>query len=648
MVKALHSDGTMSTRCFCRSLQKLFLRGQATRVARLCNSLVISDEKRQCTPVFLQSRNFTNESKGVNNFSQRSHSCGEFRPSHIGEEVKICGWVQYKRLMFLIVRDWSGTVQVLLPESMLGVLKDLPFESVVEITGTVHARKDGEINQEMETGEIEIQAKSIKVLNFCQEKLPINLNVNADETNEMRRMKYRYLDLRSEQLQFNLRLRSVMVMKMREFLHSYGFVDVDTPTLFRRTPGGAREFLVPSNYPGRFYSLPQSPQQFKQLLMVGGMDRYFQIAKCYRDEGSKPDRQPEFTQVDIELSFTTQEDVRNLIENMILQSWPSFKEQITLPFPSMTYHEAMVQYGCDKPDTRYNMKLHTVDDLMLDCGIQKIEDNMKRAGAHCVALVVPQGSMFSRKEIENLHIDQKFIFVKIGKSGEFKANTNKFKSNTMQRLSSELKVQEGDLMIIVCGEGYVPYEVSGKIRTKAASLLEAKGVKFIPDNQFNFLWIVDFPLFLPAESGEGLESAHHPFTAPHPEDEKYLKTDPLEIRSQHYDLVLNGAEIGGGSIRIHDADTQRYVFENILQEDAGQLQHLIDALSYGCPPHGGIALGLERMLAVICGANSIRDVIAFPKTVEGRDSMSGAPTEISEDELAKYHIQVAPRKATEE
>lgn len=203
-------------------------------------------------------------------------------------------------------------------------------------------------------------------------------------------------------------------------------------------------------------------------------------------------------------------------------------------------------------------------------------------------------------------------------------------------------------MIIVCGEGYVPYEVSGKIRTKAASLLEAKGVKFIPDNQFNFLWIVDFPLFLPAESGEGLESAHHPFTAPHPEDEKYLKTDPLEIRSQHYDLVLNGAEIGGGSIRIHDADTQRYVFENILQEDAGQLQHLIDALSYGCPPHGGIALGLERMLAVICGANSIRDVIAFPKTVEGRDSMSGAPTEISEDELAKYHIQVAPRKTTEE
>nr|XP_022341402.1 aspartate--tRNA ligase, mitochondrial-like [Crassostrea virginica]XP_022341403.1 aspartate--tRNA ligase, mitochondrial-like [Crassostrea virginica] len=632
----------MSVRCVCRSLQKCLIRRRATQLCQKWSAVTISN--RDKIPMLVASRNLTteNEIQGFNNFSQRSHSCGEFRHTHIGQEVKICGWVQYKRLMFLVVRDWSGLVQVLLPESMLAVLKELPFESVVEVTGTVQARRDGEVNEEMDTGQIEIHAVNIRVLNLCQEKLPININVKGEETNEMRRMQYRYLDLRNEQLQLNLRLRSAMVMRMREFLHGQGFVDVDTPTLFRRTPGGAREFLVPTSNPGKFYTLPQSPQQFKQLLMVGGMDRYYQIAKCYRDEGSKPDRQPEFTQVDLELSFTTQEDVRNLIEQLIQYFWPAIKGQITIPFPSMTYHEAMIQYGSDKPDTRYDMRLQTVDDLMLDCGIQKIEENMKRAGAHCVALVVPQGSMFSRKEIEGLHKDEKFIFVKVGPAGEFKANTNNLKTGSVTALSTELQVKEGDLIIVVCGEGYTPYEVCGKIRNSAAAKLEDKGVAFIPRNKFNFLWIVDFPLFLPAETGDGLEPAHHPFTAPHPEDEKFLKTDPLKVRSQHYDLVLNGAEVGGGSIRIHDSDMQRYILETILKEDVRQLQHLIDALSFGCPPHGGIALGLERMVAVICGTKSIRDVIAFPKTVEGRDPVSGAPTEISGVDLAHYHIKVDP------
>ncbi|XP_061188536.1 aspartate--tRNA ligase, mitochondrial-like [Saccostrea echinata] len=631
----------MSHRCLCRYLQKLFLRRQPTRLIQ-CWSASIHTKDNE--PLFLSNIISNKQIRDINTFSQRSHSCGEFRRSHIGEEVKICGWVQYKRLIFFVVRDWSGLVQVFLPDSMVSILKDLPYESVVEVIGTVRARKEGEENEAMETGEIEILANSIKILNMCQKEIPINLNVRATETNEAQRMKYRYLDLRSEQLQTNLRLRSYMTMKMREFLYGHGFVDVDTPTLFRRTPGGAKEFLVPSNHPGKFYALPQSPQQFKQMLMVGGMDRYFQIAKCYRDEGSKPDRQPEFTQVDLELSFTTQEDVRNLIENMMQYCWPSVDERLTIPFPTMTYHEAMVQYGSDKPDTRFEMKLRLVDDLMLDCGISKIEDSMKLAGAHCVALIIPQGSMFSRKQTENLYKEQKFVSIRIGEAGDFKANTNRLKVTTVQRLSSKLNVQVGDLIVLVCGEGYSPYEVCGKIRTKAASLLQEKGVALIPPNQYNFLWVVDFPLFLPAESGDGLDPAHHPFTAPHPDDEPYLKTDPLKVRSQHYDLVLNGAEIGGGSIRIHDSDTQRYVIENILKEDISQLHHLIEALSLGCPPHGGIALGLERMLAVICGANSIRDVIAFPKTAEGRDPVSGAPTDISERELAQYHIQVKPMK----
>ncbi|XP_048742645.1 aspartate--tRNA ligase, mitochondrial-like [Ostrea edulis] len=641
----------MSHRCLGRCIQKLFVRRQVTRLVQHWNAVAI--HKADHTLSFITNRavaTHTNENQIGDTvaFSQRTHCCGEFRRSHIGEEVKVCGWVQYKRMIFLVMRDWSGLVQVLLPDSMLDVLKDLPYESVVEVTGTVQARKKGEVNEDMDTGDVEILAKSIKILNLCQKELPINLKARATETNEMQRMKYRYLDLRNEQMQSNLRLRSAMVMKMREFLYGHGFVDVDTPTLFRRTPGGAREFLVPTNHPGKFYALPQSPQQFKQMLMVGGVDRYFQIAKCYRDEGSKPDRQPEFTQVDLELSFTTQEDVRSLIESLMQYSWPVNKGQLTLPFLSMTYHDAMIQYGSDKPDTRFDMKLHMVDDAMLDCGIQKIEDNLKRAGAHCVALVVSQGSMFSRKDIDSLYSDEKFVFVRIGEAGAFKANTNHLKAATVQRLSSELNVQDGDLIVLVCGDGYLPYEICGKIRTKAASLLQEKGVALTPPNQFNFLWIVDFPLFLPAETGDGLEPAHHPFTAPHPDDEKYLKIDPLKVRSQHYDLVLNGAEVGGGSIRIHDADTQRYVIENILKENVDQLQHLIEALSFGCPPHGGIALGLERMLAVICGANSIRDVIAFPKTVEGRDPVSGAPAEISEDELVQYHIQVSASKAKEE
>ncbi|XP_062584824.1 aspartate--tRNA ligase, mitochondrial-like [Saccostrea cucullata] len=632
----------MSHRCLYRYLQKLCWRRQPARLIQCWGASAI--HKKDSEPLFLSNIISDLQIRGINTFSQRTHSCGEFRRSHIGEEVKVCGWVQYKRLIFFVLRDWSGLVQVFLPDSMVSILKDLPYESVVEVTGTVQARKEGEENQAMETGEIEILASSIKVLNMCQKELPINLNIRATETNEAQRMKYRYLDLRSEQLQTNLRLRSYMTMKIREFLYGHGFVDVDTPTLFRRTPGGAKEFLVPSNHPGKFYSLPQSPQQFKQMLMVGGMDRYFQIAKCYRDEGSKPDRQPEFTQVDLELSFTTQEDVRNLIESLLQYCWPNVDERLTVPFPTMTYHEAMVQYGSDKPDTRFEMKLRLVDDLMLDCGITKIEESMKLAGAHSVALVIPQGSMFSRKQSENLQKEQKFISIRIGKAGDFKANTNRLKAETVQRLSSKLNVQEGDLIVLVCGEGYDPYEMCGKIRTKAAALLQEKGVALFPRNQYNFLWVVDFPLFLPAESGVGLDPAHHPFTAPHPDDEPYLKTDPLKVRSQHYDLVLNGAEIGGGSIRIHDSDTQRYVIEHILKEDISQLRHLIEALSLGCPPHGGIALGLERMLAIICGTNSIRDVIAFPKTAEGRDPVSGAPTEISESDLAQYHIQVKPVK----
>lgn len=442
-----------------------------------------------------------------------------------------------------------------------------------------------------------------------------------------------------------------MVMKMREYLcNLHGFVDVETPTLFKRTPGGAKEFVIPSREAGKFYSLPQSPQQFKQLLMVGGLDRYFQVARCYRDEGSRPDRQPEFTQIDIEMSFVDQTGIRSLIEGLLQYSWPNDKGPVGVPFPSMTFAEALASYGTDKPDTRFGMKIVDISDVFRNTEVEFLQDALSKPQGTVKAICIPEGAKYlKRKDIESIrkfaadHFDQEVLPVFL------KANRN-WNSPVAKLVMEEqglglirrMETQEEDMVLLTAGEHKRACSLLGKLRLECADLLEARGVLLRDPALFSFLWVVDFPLFLPKEENLGeLEPAHHPFTAPHPSDIHLLHTEPEKVRSQHYDLVLNGSEVGGGSIRIHDAKLQRYILETLLKEDVNLLSHLLQALDYGAPPHGGIALGLDRLLCLVTGAPSIRDVIAFPKSFRGQDLMSNAPDFLSPEDLKPYHIQVS-------
>ncbi|XP_024247430.1 aspartate--tRNA ligase, mitochondrial isoform X1 [Oncorhynchus tshawytscha] len=601
---------------------------------------------------------------GSSSLSFRSHTCGELRPADVGEEVTLCGWVQYLRQdLFVIMRDFSGLAQILIPQdevedkmNLKTALCDLPPESVIRVKGTVRLRPDGQENKEMPTGEIEVLAESVEILNVCR-KLPFEIK-DFVKKSESLRMQYRYLDLRSSQMQYNLRLRSQLVMKMREYLcNVHGFVDVETPTLFKRTPGGAKEFVVPSREPGRFYSLPQSPQQFKQLLMVAGIDRYFQLARCYRDEGSKPDRQPEFTQVDIEMSFVDQAGIRGLIEGLVQYSWPVEKDPVSTPFPCITYEKAMKDYGVDKPDTRFAMKLMDISKTFHNTEIEFLKDALNQPGGCIQAICIPDGAdicvqYFTPETFEgqrsripeaNCQDPVRPVSVVLVKAdGALKSPLNRLMpASAKQQLLQMAQARPGDLLLISAGTQECVRPLLGKLRLQCAELLEGSGVAVRDPSAFHFLWVVDFPLFLPKEEDpDQLESAHHPFTAPLPEDAHLLYSLPHKVRGQHYDLVLNGCEIGGGSIRIHKASDQQHVLETILKEDPSLLSHLLEALDSGAPPHGGIALGLDRFLSIIVGAPSIRDVIAFPKSFRGHDLMSRAPDFVSEDELKSYHIAV--------
>ncbi|GCC30429.1 hypothetical protein chiPu_0008880 [Chiloscyllium punctatum] len=590
----------------------------------------------------------------LNSFALRTHTCGELCTAHIGQEVRLCGWVQYQRQgIFIVLRDFDGLTQIVIPQEksaahLKKILCELPLESVIAVTGTVIPRPPGQANLEMPTGKIEVQMQNAEILNRCR-KLPFEIKELVKKS-EALRMQYRYLDLRSSQMQYSLRLRSQMVMKMREYLcNLHGFVDVETPTLFKKTPGGAKEFVVPSVEPGKFYCLPQSPQQFKQLLMIGGLDRYFQVARCYRDEGSKPDRQPEFTQIDIEMSFIDQARIRKLIEGLIEYSWPEEKGDIDTPFPSMTYADAMDSYGVDKPDTRFGMKIVDVSEMFRNTEISFLRNALScPRGAIRMISVADGVKYFKKKDFENLtqlaksQFNQDLTFVTLQPDGTWKSAISKFLTDMEKsQLCHITNIQKGDVLILAAGDWTKANAALGKLRLECADILESRGVTLRDPGIFNFLWIIDFPLFLPKEDNpEEFESAHHPFTAPHPDDIHLIYTEPNKVRSQHYDLVLNGNEIGGGSIRIHNMELQKYVLETILKEDSGLLSHLLEALDSGAPPHGGIALGLDRLLALIVGASSIRDVIAFPKSFRGRDLMSKAPDYVSPEELNPYHIQV--------
>ncbi|XP_036058566.1 aspartate--tRNA ligase, mitochondrial isoform X2 [Onychomys torridus] len=607
-------------------------------LSRLCRGLSRPIGKTTTQPIWASlSRSLALSSQRIPEFSSfvaRTNTCGELRSSHLGQEVTLCGWIQYRRQnTFLVLRDCHGLVQIIIPQdesaaSVKKLLCEAPVESVLKVSGTVISRPPGQENPKMPTGEIEIKVKTAELLNACK-KLPFEIKDFVKKT-EALRLQYRYLDLRSFQMQYNLRLRSQMVMKMREYLcNLHGFVDIETPTLFKRTPGGAKEFLVPSREPGKFYSLPQSPQQFKQLLMVGGVDRYFQVARCYRDEGSRPDRQPEFTQIDIEMSFVDQTGIQRLIEGLLQYSWPDDKEAVTIPFPSMTFTEALATYGTDKPDIRFGMKIVDISDVFRNTEIRFLRD----------ALAKPQGTIKAICVHEGAEVLPIFLNAKRNWSSPFAKFIMEEERLELTRL---MEIQEEDMVLLTAGEPKKACSLLGKLRLQCADLLEMRGVVLRDPALFSFLWVVDFPLFLTKEeSPTELESAHHPFTAPQPSDIHLLYTEPEKVRGQHYDLVLNGNEIGGGSIRIHDAQLQRYILATLLKEDVTLLSHLLQALDYGAPPHGGIALGLDRLLCLVTGASSIRDVIAFPKSYRGHDLMSNAPDSLPPEELKPYHIQVS-------
>ncbi|XP_043482569.1 aspartate--tRNA ligase, mitochondrial [Leptopilina heterotoma] len=577
----------------------------------------------------------------VNRYAKRSHTCGELRMENVGETVTLSGWVEFQRMgKFVILRDGYGSTQLLVPEEredLLKVTRDLNFESVITATGRVVERPADQENKSMKTGKIEILVDSVNILNAAKAQLPFTLR-KFNKAKEQLQMQYRYLALRFPELQRNLRLRSEIVSKMREYLLNHcGFVDIETPTLFRRTPGGAQEFVVPTRLEGKFYSLVQSPQQFKQLLMIGGFDRYFQIARCYRDEGSRSDRQPEFTQLDIEISFSDREQIMELAQELVVYCWPEELGPIKLPFPQITFAEAMEKYGVDSPDLRIPNELQNIT----ECFDSKFSSKHDKFGAY--AVVFPNsGECLTKANKEKLFSivrmyfnNTKLVQLKVSKDNLLEKLTKLLSNDAARNILEKIDFNDGDVLFLAYGDKTNSQTVAGNLRVQFANILEASGYN-LRSSDYKFVWVVDFPLF--TVENENLKSTHHPFTRPHHDDMEYLSTDPEKVRGLHYDLVMNGIEIGGGSIRIHEPELQTNILK-MLNINTDQLNHLIEALSSGAPPHGGIALGIDRFVSLLCKSATIREVMAFPKTLEGKDLMSDAPAAISEKEKLLYHIK---------
>ncbi|XP_062552357.1 aspartate--tRNA ligase, mitochondrial [Armigeres subalbatus] len=597
----------------------------------------------------VRSKDTFEEKPAVNKFTNRTHNCGELRASHVNQEIVICGWLEFSRLnKFFTLRDGYGTIQIFIPDELAAEvnLNGIPFESVLKVEGKVVLRPKGQENPRLATGEVEILLQKIEILNGARNRLPIYIKEH-NKAKEHLRMEHRYIDLRSPQLQRSLRLRSQIIMKMREYMiNECDFVEVETPTLFRRTPGGAQEFVVPTRKPGHFYSLVQSPQQFKQMLMSGAIDRYFQIARCYRDETTRPDRQPEFTQLDIELSFTDRENIMNLLEGVLASSWPLSNDPLKIPFQRMTYNEAMSRYGVDKPDIRFGYQLQDVGLLMKQNPSLTQNYGEQQFGAFAIVAKNPQsGTPTTLKKaleaISSEHKNCRFVMSTITDNWLNSSIINLFSDDVAKNLLDQLSLHTGDLLLLGFGKLSNTQDMMGRIRLAFYESLESRNlVAKRSSTEQQFLWVYDFPMFSPNEETGQLESVHHPFTAPHPDDlHKLLTKSNLDtIRSQSFDLVWNGVEVGGGSVRIHNGALQRMVLDEVLQIEHAHLQHLLDALECGCPPHGGFAVGLDRYIALLCNAQSIRDVIAFPKSNEGKDPLSKAPVPISEEEKRLYHI----------
>ena len=599
---------------------------------------------------------------------KRTHHCNELRPEHAGQQVTISGWMHSKRdlggVLFIDVRDREGRTQVVfdpsdVPAELFDQATHLHSESVIEVSGKVRMRPKDTENTKIETGLVEVMVDTMEILNPADVlPFPVDDPEVAAKVNEELRLQYRYLDLRRPEMVHNMRLRSRVATATRVFMEDEGFLEIETPTLFKSTPEGAREFLVPSRItPGHFYALPQSPQQYKQILMVSGVEKYFQLARCYRDEDLRADRQPEFTQVDIEASWFDREDIYALIEGLLAKVWKAAKGMdIPTPFPRMSFEEAINRFGSDKPDTRFGMEIKDFTEEFRESKFKVFSGAVGKGGVVKAMNVkqlacVTQGQMETMTDYAISHGAKGLAYIKV-EDGQWKSPIVKFFSEEeKQALIDKLEIEEGDLILFAADQWLTACEILGHIRLYAAEILKKDGKLAIDPDRFDFLWVIEFPLLAFDKEMNRWYSSHHPFTAPVAEDVEFLKSDPKRVRGQHYDVVVNGVELGGGSIRIHRRDVQETVFKDVLQLDDETIQsrfgYMLDAFRYGAPPHGGIALGFDRLIALLCGAESIRDVIAFPKTAKGTDLMAESPAEVGPRQLRDLHIQSRVQKKDE-
>ena len=586
----------------------------------------------------------------------RTDRCGELTSEKVGEEVILLGWVNRRRdlgaLIFVELRDRTGIVQVVCDpqrnQEAANVAKELRTEYVIGVKGHVIERTEENVNPEMETGEIEVLATEIALFN-TSETTPFEIRDTTNASEELR-LEYRYLDLRRPRLQRGIIMRHAAALAIRNFLSQEKFIEVETPILTRSTPEGARDFLVPSRISkGKFYALPQSPQLFKQLLMVSGFDRYFQIARCFRDEDFRADRQPEFSQIDIEMSFIEQEDIFDLIERMLSGLFQISGHNVSTPFPVLTYEQAMNRFGSDKPDLRFGLEIIDVSDIVAESDFRVFSQTVADGGV-VKAVSVADGAGFSRRQIEELEDVAKtygakgLAWIKWTDEG-FKGPVAKFLGEGLcESLFEHAKCTTGSILFLVADKWKTACTALGSLRLSIGKTLD-----LIPADVLKFLWVTDYPLFEEDDQGNPA-SMHHPFTSPHPDDIDRLEDDPFAIRSRAYDVVLNGTELGGGSIRIHDQSIQQRVFRllGIDPEEAGEkFGFLLDALSYGSPPHGGIALGFDRLVMLMSGDEAIRDVMAFPKTTAGQCLMTNAPASVDHRQLQELGISLLSKEKPE-
>jgi aspartyl-tRNA synthetase len=596
---------------------------------------------------------------------KRTHHCNELRPAHIGQTATLTGWVHSRRdlggVIFIDVRDREGRTQTVydpsdLPAELFERAAALRSECVIEVTGKVRSRPAGTSNPKIATGDVELMVTQLELLNSAEVlPFPVDDPEAAAKVKEELRLQYRYLDLRRAEMARNLRLRHRVAFATRSYFDEQGFLEVETPLLFKSTPEGAREFVVPCRTnPGLFYALPQSPQQFKQILMVAGVERYFQLAKCFRDEDLRADRQPEFTQIDVEMSFIEREDIYRVIEGLLQRVWQAaLGMRLSLPFLRLTFAEAMNRFGIDKPDTRFGIELADFTETFR-ASTFKVFSGAIAAGGVVKAInakglaCATQGQIEAMTECAKNFGARGLAFIKV-EGGEWKSPIVKFFSDAEKAaLARQLAIEEGDLVLFAADQWLTACEILGRLRLYCADVLKTQGKLSIPPDRFDFLWVVDFPLLSFDKEQNRWYSSHHPFTAPVADDVPLLLTDPKKVRGQHYDVVVNGVELGGGSIRIHQPEVQKTVFEKVLQIPpelvTARFGYMLEAFRYGAPPHGGIALGFDRMNALLCGTPSIRDVIAFPKTAKGTDLMTDSPGAVESKQLRELHLELKTAK----